>query len=110
MPYSFRLVSASASTKYVPSAEETKRVPIFADGDVRISTATEWVLDSTTVYALQISLDSGARSLLLAQVPVHQCFTHEVRSDLRHSRVGELGLSPILPVCRHVEVPIISDT
>ena len=50
------MVSANASTKYVPSAEETKSVPIFADGEVRISTATEWVLDSTTVYALQVSL------------------------------------------------------
>lgn len=26
---------------------------------MRISTATEWVLDSTTVYALQVSLMSG---------------------------------------------------
>lgn len=52
-PYSLRLVSANASTKYVPKADETKRVPMLAEGDVSISTATEWAVDSTTVYALE---------------------------------------------------------
>ena len=29
-------------------------MPILADGDVRMSTAIEWVVDSTMVYALQL--------------------------------------------------------
>lgn len=66
IPYSLRFVSGNASTKYVPSPDETNKVPMFAEGEVRMSTAIECAVDSTTVYALDMSYGQDSQLTSLA--------------------------------------------